>query len=456
MTTTSIPPKPVVFIGAAGEMCRLAVERFAKASDAPLILTDINTAVLETVASKLNVSASRITTAKLDLFDRPALLDLIKDAALVVLGAGPYMRTSEPVLTACLEVKVPYLDFGDDVESTQAALALHEKAKAEGVPCYIGCGASPGLSNVMAMDVTQALDKVDSIDLCWSVTEGGDTTGKAVLEHLLHIAAGPCLTWANGRPTIHESWVETMHAPMISGEGEMLLHETAHPEPVTLPRLFPNASRIRCMGSLSPAPYNGIARGIGCAVRRNALSMSEAIDFLVNVLNEETSAAGWTGLFGGLTAQFRGGDITIKELFQLLANANRKLTPWRYALWGMLEQIWSGECTIGQVLSFLVNAARGDLKASGGGMLVRAVGTRNGVPASITKRSPRAGEDSYLYSSMGTATGTSCAAFMVLAMEDGLKRSGVYAPEDWADPERFYGALERVGTPRHEIIERVS
>ena len=31
---------------------------------------------------------------------------------------------------------------------------------------------------------------------------------------------------------------------------------------------------------------------------------------------------------------------------------------------------------------------------------------------------------------------------------------GTFAPEDWAEPEAFYTALERVGTPRAEIVER--
>ncbi|GFF55918.1 hypothetical protein IFM51744_08765 [Aspergillus udagawae] len=447
--------KPVIFIGAAGEMCRLAVERFAKASDNALILTDINLSTLEATVAKLNLLASRISTKQLDLFDRTALLEAIKGAALVVLGAGPYTRTSEPVLTACLEAKVPYLDFDDDVESTQAALALHERAKAEGVPCYIGCGASPGMSNVMVLDVTAELDTVDSIDICWSVSDGKGKTGKAVLEHLMHIAAGPCLTWANGKPTMNESWVETTYAPMLGGEGEMLLHETAHPEPVTFPRLFPNARRIRCVGSLDPAPLNGIARGLGRAVRRNALSMSEAVDFLFHMANDESSLSVTGEGFGEMAAQFRGGDVTIKELFQLVAHANRKLSPFRYALWGVVEQIWTGECTTGEVLSFLIDMARGKMAANGTGMLVRAVGTRNGLPVSITKRIPKADEKAYLSKTMGTATGTACAAFMVMAIEDGLKRNGVFCPEDWATPVRFYEALERVGTPKNEIIERV-
>jgi hypothetical protein len=54
---------------------------------------------------------------------------------------------------------------------------------------------------------------------------------------------------------------------------------------------------------------------------------------------------------------------------------------------------------------------------------------------------------------MATVTGTACAAFMVLALDEAGKRAGSFAPEDWAEPEAFYTALERVGTPRHEIVE---
>ncbi|GFF90995.1 conserved hypothetical protein [Aspergillus udagawae] len=246
-----------------------AVERFATVSDAPIVLADINVTALESLAVKL--TAGRASIKKLDLFDKSSLNETIRGAALVVLGAGPYMRTSEPVLKACLAAKVPYLDFDDDVQSTLAALDLQERAKHAGVPCYIGCGASPGMTNVMVMDAVRNLDTVESLDICWLVGDERGATGKAVLEHLMHIAAGPCLTWADGKPAINESWVETTYAPMLGEEGETLLHETAHPEPVTLPRIFPTAKRIRCAGALGPAPFNGIARGLGQAVCRNGL-----------------------------------------------------------------------------------------------------------------------------------------------------------------------------------------
>jgi saccharopine dehydrogenase-like NADP-dependent oxidoreductase len=348
---------------------------------------------------------------------------------------------------------VPYLDFDDDVESTQAALGLHERAKKEGVPCYIGCGASPGMSNVMAVDVARQLDTVDTLDLCWFVGDERPAVGKAVLEHLLHIAAGPCLTWVDGKPEVKESWVETVYAPIIGEAGETLLHETAHPEPVTLPRLFPQARRIRCFGGLGPAPMNGIARGLGRAVRSQALTKDEAVQFLLNFINNPPSAAGWGEAFGALGQQLRGGDITLKELFALAGHAAKGLDPWRYALMGMMEQIWTGECTAGEVLGFIVSSARGQTYENHGGLLVRAVGTRNGHPAVAIKKTRKSGPDCYLFKTMGTVTGTACAAFIVLALEAGQGRGGgVFCPEDWAEPEKFYAALEKVGTPKDESV----
>ncbi|KAJ5842082.1 hypothetical protein N7534_011912 [Penicillium rubens] len=421
MASFNSNPKWVVFIGAAGEMCRIAIERFAAATDISLVLADINVAAIEALAAKL--PAGRATAQKLDLYNRPSLLAITKGASLVVLGAGPYAKTSEPVLSACLENKVRYLDFDDDVESTTAALALHEKSKAAGVPFFIGCGA---------------------------LSRNDECIGKAVLEHLMHIAAGPCLTWANGKATVNESWVETGYAP-IGHHGEMLLHETAHPEPVTLPRLFPNADRIRCLGGLHPAPFNGVARGLGVAVRSQKITLDEAVSFLLNLINNPNPLEGWEAGLGKASGYLRGGDISLKELWQAITHTAGALGPWRHAIFGMLDQIRTGECSTGDVLSFLLDSARGNIGPYCAGLTVRVTGTRNGMPVAQEKRTGASGEGSVLFKDMAAITGGACAAFMLLALEDCSELSGVFAPEDCFEPQAFYEALCRVGVPRNEL-----
>jgi hypothetical protein len=90
-----------------------------------------------------------------------------------------------------------------------------------------------------------------------------------------------------------------------------------------------------------------------------------------------------------------------------------------------------------------------------GGLLARVTGTRDGKPAVAIRRTPISGPGSYLMRNMAAVTGTSCAAFMVLALDESGTRAGAFAPEDWADPQAFYKALERVGTPSAEMVESV-
>lgn len=405
----------VVFIGAAGEMCRLAIKRFAVAAgDWELALYDIRPELLEPLIETL--PAGLATAARLDLYDRDALRIAIDGAALVVLGAGPYNRTAGPVMDACLDAKVPYLDFDDDIESTLHALTLHDAAKAAGVPMYIGCGASPGITNVLAADAVADLDTVENIDVYWVVGDERGSIGRAVLDHMLRVAAGPCMTWENGGPVMHQSWLETRWTHLGGGLGLTMVHETAHPEPVTLPRKYPHAKNIRCFGGLDPAPYNGLVRGVGLAVQKGRLPVEEAIDFLESLL---TSGMG-------------------------------SLKGWRHGLSGMWDLVRTGESTRLELLTFLAKAATGHTFPYKSGLKVEVTGLKDGIPTVAARRTPVAGPGTYLFTDMAAATGTACAAFMVVALEAD-SRAGVFTPEEWAGPQQFYAALERVGVPRAEL-----
>ena len=235
---------------------------------------------------------------------------------------------------------------------------------------------------------------------------------------------------------------------------EVLLYETTHPEPVTLPRAFPRAKRIRCVGALNPAPFNGFARGLAAAVRSGALPMETATDFLWNLAKrpESGSESGWGAALGAITAQLRGGNITLKELYQLASHTVGSLNPWRHATWGMIHQIRSGECSTMDVVRFMVNSARGKHPDYRSAIMVRVLGTRNGHPAVVIRRRSKTSQEPG--ESMAADIGSSCATFLLMALEsDALKRSGVFCPEDWADPQVFYRTMERLGRRPEEIVE---
>jgi hypothetical protein len=213
-------------------------------------------------------------------------------------------------------------------------------------------------------------------------------------------------------------------------------------------------NRIRTLRALSPAPSNGLARGLGAAVNSGALSLDVAIDFLENL--QRKSSQGWSDMLRIVLAQFRGGDITLSELHQLASHCIASLKPWNIAVFSMLDQVRNGECTAGETLKFLINSARGKEAPPRNGLLVRGVGSRNGRPSVIIRRTPTVHKDSFFRGSMATSIGASCAAFALLALDLGIEgRPGVYCPEDWAEAEAFFKSMERLGCPRDQIVESI-
>jgi saccharopine dehydrogenase-like NADP-dependent oxidoreductase len=412
----------IVVIGAAGEMASVGVERFqAQHPELRLELYDLDAGKLDALAARL--PAGRVTTGGLDLFDAAALGRAIEGASLVVLGAGPYVRTAPPVVRACIEAGVDYLDFDDEIESTQDALELDDAARAAGISCLKGCGASPGMSNVLALDAASHLDEVETFDLCWVTgDEGPRHYGAAVVEHLLHIGAGESLTWRDGRHVRVETFVDNDVFPFGGAIGDYRVYETAHPEVVTLPRRFPDARSIRVLGGGHPQPVNGVIRGISLAVERGRMTVPEAVEWLQAVFQDESGS----------------------------------LRGWRYALSGMLGQVRRRESSLSALARYMWLGLRGRHVPYRGALLVRATGGRGGIPATVTVRTPTGGPETLLASSMAAITGTCLAAFSTLALRRGSEAHGVVAPEDWVDPPDFYAALERLGVPRGEIdLERV-
>ncbi|GAB5896476.1 saccharopine dehydrogenase family protein [Mycolicibacterium mageritense] len=416
--------KRIVFIGAAGEMCRVAIERFAKAAgdgDWKLELYDIRPETLRDFVKTL--PAGSATVGSFDLFDGAALREAIDGADLVVLGAGPYNRTAEPVMAACIEKKVPYLDLDDDEASTRAALALDAKAKAAGVPILICCGASPGYTNVMTADAARDMDVVERIDICWVTGDEGPVPfGRAVLDHAIRGFAGPCHTWEHGRAVTHQTFLETDVFDVGNSLGDAYrFYECAHPEAVTLPRRWPGADRIRVLGALDPPPTNGIMRGVAVAVQDKKISMDEAIDFINDLLTDKTGS----------------------------------LKVWRYALSGLWGTIRRREIGPVEVLKFMATSAAKKHPPFRGTNYVRVTGKRDGQPVVSVRRAPVSGPGTP-WTTMASLTGSATAAFMLVAIDQLGERSGVLAPEDWVDPETFYHALAATGgAPLHQVVEAV-
>ena len=409
----------IVVIGAAGEVARVAVRTLLRHQPGyHLVLTDINMRSLEEFA--MSLPDARVTARRLDLFDVDQARDTIRGAAMVINGAGPFARTAEPVIKACVAERVDYLDYDDDPASTLAAIGAEAMLAASGIRCFKDCGHSPGFTNVLAVDVANELDEVESFDVCWALgDEGPHVYGRAVIEHWLEVIQGSVPTWRTGRATAVEAFQASETYPLAGSLGNFRLYEVGHPEPITLPRRFPHAAAIRCMGGLHPQPVNGLSRGIADAVKRQAITMDEAIGWAQRVFNDQSGPLKvWRHAVAGIRTQYRRGEISGSELREFIWMAARK----RHWAWR-------------------------------GAAAVKATGIKDGKRLTLMRRTPAPGPQSSMWTSLANCTGVSCAAFASMALTGGASPHGLLFPEDWAEPLAFYHALIGVGVREEDVIE---
>lgn len=404
--------RKILLLGAAGGVASVLADRLlTSADDLELTLADLH-------PDRIRARDPRRTrTVRLDLFDAEGLRTLTREHDLVIHGAGPYIRTAIPVAKACLEARVSYLDFADDVEAFEAMLPLHEEASRRGICLLMGCGVSPGLTNVLVADLAQRFDEIERIDVAWaSGDEGGGVMGRAVLEHVLHICGGTASRARNGRIERVRSMTEAEVFPMGGGLGERLLWEIAHPEPIMLGRSYPRVPLIRCFGGIDPPGVMAVVRGIGRAVDDGRLSRDEAIRFMQATMGGEVAMSG----------------------------------AWVAAIAGLLSGIGDGMVGARDAVSFAGFALLDRHEPFRGGIGCRMVGKRNGRRSTLMLRSSRAGVGTFV-DSMARATGT-CAAAFALVMLSGAVKPGLIFPEQLG-PEAVYVALSKLGEPVDEMID---
>jgi len=275
----------ITIIGGAGDMAQVAAGAFVSLiPDCRLVLADYDREKAEKVAG--NYDPSRVETTFVDIYDPAVLREVIRGSDLVANCTGPYYRTGRPVVEACIDEKVDYIDLGDDEESALELLAMHEQAKEVGITALICCGVAPGLVNVVARECAQQLDEVDSIDLAWVTgstppKEGKEKGGAAVFEHMVHACMGKCGTIRGGMRVEIPSFSIGHDLEFPQPLGKYRLFELGHAEVATMPNYFPGVKTVRTMGSLYPPYFNGVFRGIAGAVDKGKVEMKDAVAFLL-------------------------------------------------------------------------------------------------------------------------------------------------------------------------------
>ncbi len=102
----------------------------------------------------------------------------------VLLAAGPFSRTSAPVLAACLKARVPYLDVTGEIGVFEAVFARHAEAVKAGVVLLPGVGFDVVPSDCLAASLALALPGAVRLQLAFRGFGISAGTARTMLEGL--------------------------------------------------------------------------------------------------------------------------------------------------------------------------------------------------------------------------------------------------------------------------------
>lgn len=213
--------------------------------DARIFAVDFDDRALA-LAAKLD-AGGRVTTRKASAEQVGEMAELIKGHDVVV--NCTFGAKCMEILDAAIAAKVPYVDVHGTL-LLEERFSRSEAAKAAGVTALIGCGVSPGLTNMLAAYGARKFKGEVSIE-CEYTTHRPINPTEGLLETALRQfrnGVGAPI-YENGKVTYLPPFSGAIMTTFRGIEGEVELVYTPHSEPQTIPRFVKNAKRVTVRGA---------------------------------------------------------------------------------------------------------------------------------------------------------------------------------------------------------------
>ena len=184
---------PILLYGAYGYTGVLIAEK-AAAAGIDMILAGRSAEKLAPLAERLNMPSRAI-----GLDDPDALAKALDDVPLVLHCAGPFSRTSKPMVKACLASKSHYLDITGEIAIFETVLRQGDMAEAAGVALIPGVGFDVVPSDCLAASVAQRLPGATSLELAFASTGGSASPMRRRLDKVFLRRDGKLRTIPSGK-----------------------------------------------------------------------------------------------------------------------------------------------------------------------------------------------------------------------------------------------------------------
>ena len=165
--------KRLMIYGATGYTGKLvAAEAIRRGLD--VVLAGRNAKKLKTLGERLGADVEKIA-----LSDPTGLRAALKDVAAVLHCAGPFSRTAQPMVEACLATKTHYLDVTGEIDVFEAIARRGPAAEEAGVALLPGVGFDVVPSDCLAIHTASRIEDPTLLRLAIAGTGGMVSRGTA-------------------------------------------------------------------------------------------------------------------------------------------------------------------------------------------------------------------------------------------------------------------------------------
>jgi saccharopine dehydrogenase-like NADP-dependent oxidoreductase len=183
--------KKVLVVGGYGDVGKHVVAELLSATTTQVVVAGRDGGKAQRFVEELD--DTRLSSIRIDIYDRSSWGDATDDVALVVMCLSP--RDTD-FAKHCLREGVHYIDISPSGQVADELMDLHGECGERGVTGVLGVGVCPGVSTLLASDLATGFDHVEKMDV--SLMLGmGDEYGSDSIKWLLANLRSP-FTWTKG------------------------------------------------------------------------------------------------------------------------------------------------------------------------------------------------------------------------------------------------------------------
>jgi saccharopine dehydrogenase (NAD+, L-lysine-forming) len=207
-------------------------------------IADLDVDLARKVAAILD--SPKLKVQPVDATNQASLVSALSGADSLLNATVYYFNL--PVMEACLEARVHYVDMGGLFHTTRKQLELHGRFQAAGITAVLGMGSAPGIPNVQVHYAAQRLDTIETIHIYDGIKPppGDDIFFGYAVPTIIDELTMPPMVYRDGEFVTCDPLSEPEEYWFQPPIGLLKTHLSLHSEVATLPITFADKGVREC------------------------------------------------------------------------------------------------------------------------------------------------------------------------------------------------------------------